>query len=92
MGRLIRAAIDWQPVFSVNMARLTVITACHCVPHFAVDYVCLSARPGLLLLRKDMLLSLSPPENTRHSPNVGFMLGQRRRRWPNIKPALAHYL
>ena len=28
------------------------------------------------------------PTNTRHSPNAGFMLGQRRRRWTNIKPAL----
>ena len=28
------------------------------------------------------------PSNTRHSPNVGWMVGQRRRRWPNIKPTL----
>ena len=27
--------------------------------------------------------------NTRHRPNVGPMLGQRRRRWPNISPALS---
>ena len=25
--------------------------------------------------------------NTRHSPNVVLMLGQRRRRWPNIETA-----
>ena len=29
-----------------------------------------------------------PNTNPRHSPNAGLMLGQRRRRWPNIKPAL----
>ena len=28
------------------------------------------------------------PANTRHSPNAGLLLGQRRRRWANIKPAL----
>ena len=27
-----------------------------------------------------------------HLPNVGLMLGQRLRRWPNIKPALAQYI
>ena len=30
--------------------------------------------------------------NTRRSPNAGLMLGQRRRRWPNIKPALGERL
>ena len=29
------------------------------------------------------------PSNRIHWANVGLMLGQRRRRWPNIKPALA---
>ena len=28
------------------------------------------------------------PVNTIHQPNVGSMLGQRRRRWPNIEPTL----
>ena len=28
------------------------------------------------------------PANTRHRPNVGPMLGQRLRRWPNIGPTL----
>ena len=28
------------------------------------------------------------PANTKYRPNVGLMLGQRRRRWPNIKPSL----
>ena len=28
------------------------------------------------------------PANTRHWPNVGLMLGQRRRRWPDIGPTL----
>ena len=28
------------------------------------------------------------PANTRHSPNAGTMLGQRRRRWPDIVPIL----
>ena len=28
------------------------------------------------------------PANTRHPPNAGPMLGQRRRRWTNIGPAL----
>ena len=28
------------------------------------------------------------PVNTIHRPNVGSMLGQRRRRWPNIEPTL----
>ena len=27
-------------------------------------------------------------ENMKHSPNADLMLGQRRRRWTNIKPAL----
>ena len=30
--------------------------------------------------------------NTRHSPNAVLMLGQRRRRWTNIKTALERYL
>ena len=28
------------------------------------------------------------PANSRRLAHVGFMLGQRLRRWPNIKPAL----
>ena len=28
------------------------------------------------------------PVNTRHYTNVDLMLGQRRRRWPNIRPTL----
>ena len=32
------------------------------------------------------------PANTRHSANADLMLGQRRRRWPNIKSALAECL
>ena len=31
------------------------------------------------------------PANTRHSPNVGLMLGQRLRRWPSIKSTLGWY-
>ena len=33
-----------------------------------------------------------PPANTRHRPNVGPMLGQRRRRWPNIGSTLGRCL
>ena len=32
----------------------------------------------------------SHPANTKRSPNAGLMLGQRRRRCTNIKPALGH--
>ena len=32
------------------------------------------------------------PSNKIHQPNVGLMLGQLRRRWPNIKPALVRCL
>ena len=32
------------------------------------------------------------PANKRHRTNAGLMLGQRRRRWPNIKTALVQYL
>ena len=32
------------------------------------------------------------PANTRHWPNVGLMLGQRRRRWNNISPTLSQHL
>ena len=32
------------------------------------------------------------PVSTRYSANAGLMLGQRRRRWANIKPALVQYL
>ena len=32
------------------------------------------------------------PANTRHSLNVGTMLGQRLRRWTNIVPALGEHL
>ena len=32
------------------------------------------------------------PVKTRHPPNVGSMLGQRLRRWPNIKPAMGRSL
>ena len=32
------------------------------------------------------------PANTTHSPNAGTMLCQRRRRWPNIVPALGERL
>ena len=73
--------------------------------------------PSVWALKTDdnvQLLHLTyDPSNTRHSPNVGFMLfktvanspanndvhwilskclGQRRRRWPNIKTILDHYL
>ena len=30
--------------------------------------------------------------STRRSPNAGLMLGHRRRRWPNINPALGQRL
>ena len=32
------------------------------------------------------------PANPMHSANVGLLLGQRRRRWPNINPTLAENL
>ena len=32
------------------------------------------------------------PANTSRWPNVGLMLGQRRRRWANIKPTLGQHL
>ena len=32
------------------------------------------------------------PANTRHLPNAGLMLAQRRRRWANIKAALGKCL
>ena len=35
-----------------------------------------------------VMLASHSSTNTRHSNNVGLMLGHRRRRWPNIKPAL----
>ena len=31
------------------------------------------------------------PADTRRWPDAGLMLGQRRRRWPNIKPALGQW-
>ena len=31
---------------------------------------------------------LAFPANTRHSPNAGLMMGQRRRRWDNNQPVL----
>ena len=34
----------------------------------------------------------SAPANTRRWTNVGLLLGQRRRRWPNSKPALGRSL
>ena len=34
----------------------------------------------------------SEPANTRRWTNVGLMLGQRRRRWANIKPTLVQRL
>ena len=37
-------------------------------------------------------LSAAIPANTRHSPNVGSMLGQRRRRWTIIEPTLGECL
>ena len=30
------------------------------------------------------------PSNSTRSPNAVLMLGQRRRRWPNIKTSLGH--
>ena len=33
-----------------------------------------------------------PTANTRRPPNVGSMLGQRRRRWTNIEPTLGERL
>ena len=39
-------------------------------------------------LKHILLLTTGYPANTRHSPNAGPMLGQRRRRWINIGPAL----
>ena len=35
---------------------------------------------------KDPLPHTSLPANTTHRPDVGPMLGRRRRRWPNIGP------
>ena len=35
-----------------------------------------------------MLFKITPPAITGRSANVGLMLGRRRRRWPNINPAL----
>ena len=38
-------------------------------------------------------LALCPyPANTRRWPNVGLMLGQRRRRWANVSPTLGQHL
>ena len=34
------------------------------------------------------MVASSSPVNTRRLPNVGFMLGQRRRRWTNLKLTL----
>ena len=39
-------------------------------------------------LRKTCCKITSPPHPRNHTPNVGFMLGQRRRRWTSIKPTL----
>ena len=33
-----------------------------------------------------------PATNTTHLLNAGLMLGQRRRRWPSIKPALGEHV
>ena len=38
------------------------------------------------------LTATSTPANSRHLPNAGLMLDQRRRRWFNITPALVEYL
>ena len=38
------------------------------------------------------LVELQFPSNKKPQINAGLMLGQRRRRWPNISPALAHRL
>ena len=50
---------------------------------------CLYPRPGHILLTT-IARACHPanPANTRRLPNVGLMLGQRRRRWTNIKPTL----
>ena len=36
-----------------------------------------------------MTLARGVPTNTLRLPNAGLMLGQRLRRWPNIKPTLS---
>ena len=44
---------------------------------------------GLLVTLAEETWRAQHPANTRHWTNTGFMLGQRRRRWPNFNPALA---
>ena len=38
------------------------------------------------------VIRIASSENTRRLPNAGLKLGQRRRRWPNFKPALGERL
>ena len=44
---------------------------------------------GLLVTLAEETGRAQHPANTRHWTNAGFMLGQRRRQWPNFNPALA---
>ena len=60
----------------------------HCMP------LCFSSRLHILHYTTQLrLFSSQTPDNidpakTRHGPDAGSMLGQRRRRWPSIDPAL----
>ena len=51
----------------------------------------------LLCVRQGSVIRFSDhveikPKFTRYSPKLGLMLGQRRRRWPNIKSTSGEYL
>ena len=48
--------------------------------------------PSLLVHSDGWTDLLHVAVNTSNSPNAGLMLGQRRRRWPNIKPTLVQGL
>ena len=43
---------------------------------------------GVMSVANQMIANKIPPANTSLSTKVGSMLGQRRRRWPNIEPTL----
>ena len=55
-------------------------------------WYCIGRSPPPCVKQTGVEGSLSSPANTIHCPIVGSMLGQRRRRWINIEPALGHCL
>ena len=63
----------------------TAVISCALSVCSRISYMCLCVFTGVEATVLDLP---PPPENTTRASSAGLMLGHRRRRWPNINPAL----